>query len=34
MDQESMKQIVNKHKYNFKLIAEELGITEEQARKK
>ena len=28
-----MKQLVIKHKYNFKLISSELGISEEQARK-
>ena len=33
MDEELLRKLVTKHKYNFKLISEELGITEEQARK-
>ena len=33
MDEELLRKLVTKHNYNFKLISEELGITEEQARK-
>ncbi|OMJ69967.1 hypothetical protein SteCoe_32164 [Stentor coeruleus] len=33
MDIQVIKKLVSKHKFNFKLVAEELKITEDQARK-
>jgi Zn-dependent oligopeptidase len=33
MDEETLRKLVKKHKYNFKLIAEELQTTEERVRK-
>lgn len=33
MDEDNLRRLVKKHKYNFKLIAEELKTTEEKVRK-
>lgn len=33
MDEENLRRLVKKYKYNFKLVAEEVGVSEEKVRK-